>query len=555
MPSMTGKRALMECLSAHGVEIIFGNPGSTESPIMDALVDHPSIRYVLALQETPVVSMADGYARASGRAAFANVHIAPGLANAISQLYNAYRGGTPLILTAGQADSRMEQEEPSLSADLVRMTRQFTKWSAEVSHAADLPMVIRRAFKVALEPPTGPVFISLPWDALDEEFVPDPSDLLPPPEAYRRARPDAAGVHRAATLLAEARQPIVVAGDRLAQSGGMAALVRVAELLGAPVYLGSRSQPVFPTSHPLFAGSIGPANRDVFARADVVLAVGANLFNSFLYTPRGVIPPTTRLIQLDSSAWEVGRVYAAEVGLVADPRAGLEDLADALEEALTRERRDEALARVARARAERSSRREDIARRARDRWDAVPIAPARLAIELRARFPENGLLVEEAITTSAVLHQAFDFSSPGEHYSHRGGAIGWGPGGAVGVQLARPERRVVAVIGDGSSAYSFQALWTAAHLRLPMTYVICSNRSYRILKVNLARYRGEQATGPDRFLGMDLNDPPIDFARLAEGFGVQSRRVERPADLGPALAEAFQTPGPSLVDVVIDGSL
>jgi len=555
MPSMTGKRALMECLAAHGVEIVFGNPGSTESPLMDALVDFPSIRYVLALQETPVVSMADGYARASGKAAFANVHIAPGLANALSQLYNSYRGGTPLVLTAGQADSRMEHEEPSLSADLVRMSRQFTKWSAEVRHAADLPMVVRRAFKVALEPPTGPVFISLPWDALDEAFEPEPGDLLPPPEAYRRLRPDSAGVRRAAALLAEARSPLIVAGDRLAQSGGMAALVRIAELLGAPVRLGSRSEPVFPTTHPLFAGGIGPADRDAFARADVVLAVGTNLFNSFLYTPRGAIPPTTRLIHLDSSAWEVGRVYPAEVGLVADPRAGLEDLADALEEALSPARHEEARARLARAEAESAGRRAERERRARGGWDSTPISPARLAHELRAHFPANGLLVDEAITTSGAIHQAFDFRAPGEYYSSRGGAIGWGPGGAVGVQLARPDRRVVAVIGDGSSAYSFQALWTAAHLRLPVTYIICSNRAYRILKVNLAHYRGEQATGPDRFVGMDLDDPPIDFSRLAEGFGVPGCRVERPADLGPRLAEAFMSIGPSLVDVVIDGSL
>lgn len=553
MTTMTGKQALLETLIAEGVEHVFGNPGTTEGPFMDALQDYPQIRYILGLQETPVVTMADGYARASGKVGFVNVHIAAGLANSMSGLYNAYRGGTPLVITAGQSDTRLLQEEPAISADLVRMTRQFTKWSTEVLHAADTPMVVRRAFKVAMNPPTGPVFLSLPWDVLDATAE---VDLRPPPPAYHRARPDREGVEKAAELLAGAANPVVLVGDRLAQSGGMAELVRLAELLGAPVYAANRSEPVFPTDHPLFAGGVGPwgsAGREALARADVALAVGANLFNPFLYAPRDVFTPSTRLIHLDSSAWEIGRVYAAEVGMVADPKAGLNDLIDELGPRLGPERRAAARARLDAAAKESAAKRDAFEREARARWDAVPISPERLALELREVYPQNAILIDEGITTSGPIHNAIKFREPGAFYSIRGGAIGGGMGGALGVQLARPDRRVIAVIGDGSAGYSFQALWTAAHYRLPVKYVICNNRSYRVLKVNMVRYLGE-ASRRSRFIGMDIRDPEVDFAKLAEGFGVRGWRVERPGELRPTLEAALSHDGPALVDVVLDGS-
>ena len=556
MATLTGKRALMEMLVAEGVEYVFGNPGTTESPFMDALQDYPQLKYVLGLQETPVVSMADGYARASGKVGFVNVHIAAGLANSMSSLYNAHRGGTPLVITAGQSDTRLFQEEPAISADLARMARPFAKWSAEVLHAADIPMVVRRAFKVASDPPTGPVFLSLPWDVLDESAELDEVELAPPPPAYRRTRPDPAAVRRAGELLAGAASPLLLVGDRAAQSGAMAELVRVAELLGAPVYSANRSEPVFPTDHPLFVGGVGSfggSARGALSGADVVLAVGANLFNPFVYTPRDAFAPTTKLIHLDSSAWEIGRVYPAEVGILADPKAGLADLTAELEDRLSADRRAASAVRIEVAAREKAARQEAFEREARARWDAMPIAPARLALELRDALPPGAILVDEAITTSGPIHEAIKFREPGAFYSIRGGAIGGGCGAALGVQLARPGRPVVAVIGDGSALYSIQALWTAAHYQLPVTYVICSNRSYRVVKINLVRYLGEAASR-SQFIGMDLRNPEVDFAKVAEGLGVRGWHVEQPDQLRPALEAAIRHDGPALVDVVLDGS-
>ena len=233
MPRMTGKEALARMLIAEGTEYIFGNPGTSETPFLVVLQDFPQLKYIQALQEGTAVGMADGYARATGRPAFANIHIAGGLANGISALYNAFRGGTPLILTAGNSDTRMQMAEPTLSGDLVEMTAQYTKWSAEIKHPEDVPMAVRRAFKEAKTPPTGPGFLSFPWDTMDEEAD---VDIAPSGEGFFRIRPDTEAVARASELLSRAENPVIVIGDRIAQSRGVAEMVQVAEQLGAKVY-------------------------------------------------------------------------------------------------------------------------------------------------------------------------------------------------------------------------------------------------------------------------------------------------------------------------------
>ena len=243
MPQMTGKDALAQMLIAEGVEYIFGNPGTSETPLLDVLQDYPQLKYIQALQEGTAVGMADGYARATGRPAFANIHIAGGLANGISALYNAHRGGTPLVLTAGNSDTRMLLTDPTLSGDLVEMTDQYTKWSTQVLHPSDIPMAVRRAFKEAKTPPTGPVFISFPWDTMDESAD---LNIIPSSQGYFRTRPDADAVSRASQLLAQADNPILVIGDRVAQSGAAGQVVRVAEQLGARVYATSFSEMNFP---------------------------------------------------------------------------------------------------------------------------------------------------------------------------------------------------------------------------------------------------------------------------------------------------------------------
>jgi benzoylformate decarboxylase len=557
MPRIPGKHALARMLIAEGTEYIFGNPGTSETPFLDGLQDFPQVKYVQALQEGTAVGMADGYARATGRPAFANIHIAGGLANGISALYNAYRGGTPLILTAGNSDTRMLLTEPVLSGDLVEMTDQYTKWSAEIRHASDIPMVVRRAFKEAKTPPTGPVFISFPWDTLDEEVD---ADIIPSAPGYFRIRPDTDAVARASQLLAQAENPIIVVGDRVAQSGAMAEMANVAEQLGARVFAAAFSEVNFPTSHPLYGGMLNlnsPATARQLASADVLLAVGANVFSSFLYVPEPFLASNTKLVHLDNNSWEVEKIYPTEVGILSDPKAGLEELYQALDQDMSASAREAAATRAATLAEERRRSDEEYQQRLRGLWNNRPMAVERMMQELAQALPDNAIIADEAVTSRPALMRAMTFDQPGSLYGIRGGALGWAMPGALGVKLANPDRPVVAIVGDGASMYTVQALWTAALYNIPVVYAICNNRSYRILKVNMEVYLRRMLEDRERqsdYVGMDFANP-LGLAAIAQAMGVAGEKVEDPEKLRTAVEKAIDSGKPAVIDVSIDGDL
>ena len=557
MPSMTGKQALAQMLIAEGLEYIFGNPGTSETPFLDALQDFPQLKYLQSLQEGTAVGMADGYARATGRPSFANIHIAGGLANGISALYNAYRGGTPMVLTAGNSDSRMFMQDPVLSGDLVEMTKQYTKWSAEVLHASDIPVAVRRAFKEAKTPPTGPVFLSFPWNTMDETAD---LDIAASSLSYPRTRPDTDAVAKASELLAQADNPVIVVGDRVAQSGGVAQMVRLAEQLGAKVYAASYSEVNFPTSHGLYAGLLNlnnPNTRQEFTGADVVLAVGANVFNSFLYVPEPFLEPTTKLVHLDSDMEEVEKIYPTEVGILADPRAGLEDLIDALSQDMSAAAQETAAIRSATWAQEKRRSEEQYRQQLSSIWDRRPMPTERMMHQLAKASPLDTIVADEAITSRPALMNEFTFDEPGSFYGIRGGALGWAMPGALGIKLANPDRPVLAVVGDGASLYTVQALWTASLYNIPVVYAICNNRSYRILKVNMDIYLRRMLNDQQRqseYVGMEFANP-LDLASIAQGMGVAGEKVEDPETLGPALQRAYDSGKPAVIDVSIDGSV
>ena len=557
MPQMTGKEALARMLAAEGAEYIFGNPGTSETPFLDVLQDYPQLKYVQALQEGTAVGMADGYARATGRPAFANIHIAGGLANGISALYNAYRGGTPLVLTAGNSDTRMLLTEPTLSGDLVEMTDQYTKWSAQVLHPSDIPMAVRRAYKEAKTPPTGPVFLSFPWDTMDETAD---VNIDPSSQGYFRTRPDTDAIAHASRLLAQADNPIILVGDRVAQSGGVAEVVRVAEQLGARVYATSFSEVNFPTSHSLYGGLLNtssPATARLLAGSDVALAVGADVFSSFLYVSEPFLAAGTKLIHLDNSAKELEKIYPTEVSILSDPAAGMAELADALDQDMSASLREAAATRAATWAERRRRADEEYQTRLRDRWDRSPMPVERMMRELAQAMPENTIVADEAITSRGALLREFTFDEPGSLYGIRGGALGWGMPGALGVKLANPDRPVLAIVGDGASLYTIQALWTASLYNIPVVYAICNNRSYRILKVNMDTYLRHMQNDRERqseYVGMDFSNP-LDLAAIASAMGVAGEKVEDADELGPALRRAYDSGKPALLDVSIDGAL
>ena len=557
MVKMLGKHALAQMLVAEGVEYIFGNPGTSETPFLDGLQDYPQLRYIQALQEGTAVGMADGYARATGKPAFANIHIAGGLANGISGLYNAFRGGTPLVLTAGNSDTRMLISEPVLSGDLVEMTKQYTKWSTEIRHASDIPVAIRRAFKEAKTPPSGPVFVSFPWDTMDEEIE---FEATPSAEGYFRIRPDTAAVARATEILASAQNPVIVVGDRVAQSGAVDAVVQVAEQTGARVLATSYSEVNFPTGHPQWGGMLNlnsPATARQFENADVVLAVGTDVFASFLYVDVPFLKPDTRLIHLDSAYWEIEKNYPTEVGILADPGAGMADLAASLDSEMNGSQREAAATRAATLADARRRGDERYQERIKPTWDNLPMPVERMMHELAAAVPPNTIVADEAVTSRPAVNRAFEFTKPGDIYGIRGGALGWAMPGALGVKLAHPDRPVLAVVGDGASMYTVQALWTASRYNIPVVYAICNNQAYRILKVNMEVYLRDMLEDRERdseYVGMEFANR-LDLAMMAQAMGVHGERVDDPNEIGAAVKRAFDSGRPALLDITISGAL
>jgi len=554
MAFIAGKQAFLELLKQEGVELLFGNPGTTELPLMDALAGQDTIRYILALHEAVAVAMADGYAQASGKLAVVNVHISPGLGNAMGMLYDAYKAGSPLLLTAGQHDQSLNITEPILWSDLPPLAKPYVKWSYEVRRLVDLPRAVHRAAKVALTPPTGPVFLSLPMDILTADAD---VDLGEPTRVDPRIRGGQAAVAAAAELLVRARRPVIIAGDAVAFSDAHAELTEVAELIGAPVYAERLAYTCnFPSSHPLFQGEIPRQVSDIralLAQHDLIFSVGGNLFLLSLPSEVDPMPPGLQVIHLDLDPWEIGKNYPAKVGIFGDAKATLPDLAQAIRRFLTPADRETARHRLPDLREAKERAIAELRARARQDRDRMPIPPLVLMEALADHLPPNAVVVDESLSSGIGLRSLLRSEDPKSVFGLHGGGIGWGLPGALGVKLALPERPVVALIGDGGAMYTNQALWTAAHYHLSVVAVIINNASYRILKQRTHALKDISArTG--RYVGMDLERPRIDFIGLARALGVPGERVEKAADIGPALSRALAGGGPSLIDVEIDGS-
>jgi benzoylformate decarboxylase len=549
---MSGKRAFLELLRQEGVGIVFGNPGTTELPLMDAFAVEHDIRYVLGLQEAALMAMADGYAQASGQLAVLNLHVAPGLGNAMGMLYDAQKAAAPVLITAGQQDTEYLATEPILSADLATLARPFVKWSAEVNRLGDLARLVHRAAKTALAPPTGPVFLSLPGDILKQEGE---VDLMAPTRVGARLRGDVDEIAKAATILAAAKRPVVMAGDAVAQSRALGELVELAELIGAPVYAEFVPNTAsFPSSHPLFRGHLlrqQPVVRKVLDEYDVLISAGADLFTLSVPSAVDPMPPGMPVIHLDTDPWEIGKNYPAAAAIFGDPKATLPELT-----AMTRERMTSAAKGDARARLQTASEaslavREELRAKARALAGTVPVQPVALLGAIGDMLPTDAVVIEEVLSSAPGIRSLIRSDDAQSFYGLRGGGIGWGLPAAIGVKLALPHRPVVALIGDGSAMYTIQALWTAAHYRIPVTFVIFNNTSYRILKQRLHGLRGH-AEQADTYVGMELVDPAIDFVGLSRSLGVAAERARTVHEATDLIGKALADNVPMLIDVELD---
>jgi benzoylformate decarboxylase len=424
----------------------------------------------------------------------------------------------------------------------------MVKWAVEVTRAEDLPRIVRRAAKLALTPPTGPVFISLPGDVLDAEAE---LDFGKPTRVDARVRPADEALEALAAKLLNARNPVILAGQELAVHDAFAEAAELAELLGAAVY----QQPIpycaqFPSAHPAYLGALTRNQKQVRALLqpfDLMLCLGADLLRMSVYSPTAPLPDAMQVVHISERDWELGKNYPTELALRANVKETLRALLPLLRERRSAAGTEEAKRRLAALElrnwsAQRGAARAEVMRAER----TTPIDPRYLMLSISETLPPDAIVVEEALTSSASLPGFLQLRDRRGYYGLASGGLGFGLPGAVGISLAQPGRPVVAVIGDGSAMYGVQALWTAAHLKLPITYVIANNRSYRILKERLVSMRAT-----DRFTGMDLRDPEIDFTGLALALGMAAERVTAPQGIVPALRAALQAGGPHLIEVMV----
>ena len=424
---ISGSHAFLQLIADAGAKYLFGNPGTTELPLFDALVDHKQIELILGLQEIPVMAMADGFAQASGKVGVVNVHISCGLGNAMGMLYNAYREGTPLLLTAGQTDQKLKFGEPILWGDMVNVVRPWTKYAVEVERVEDLPTAIRRAIQTALMPPTGPVFLSIPVN-IQQEIA--ELDLTPPRPLDSRVRPPVEALKRAAEVLAAAKNPVILAGSRIVPADAVAEMVEVAELLGAAVLAEpgtTRGRLGFPCDHPLSAPALqvySPGIRPQLEEFDVLFCVGMDLLQLYVYfEPANPLPENIRIVHLDQNAWSIGKNHPTEVGIVGDPKSGLAELAGLLRGLQTDGDRAAVRKRAESRAATHRKLKDDLVARAAAERDQRPLTPLTAMSSLARALPNNAAVVAEAVTTAGTaLEQLGAIKDTRGYFAHRGWA-------------------------------------------------------------------------------------------------------------------------------------
>ncbi len=552
---MTGKQALLEMLKAEGVTHIFGNPGTSEAPIIDMLGDHPELRYFLTLQESVAMGMGEAYARATETASFVSLHVDSGLANGIALMLDALNTGTPMVVTSANYDARKMNETKT---DLAELVRPVTKWAVEINLPDQIPSVIRRAFNEANSHPKGPVYVGFTANALEAEAE---MNIVPSKKVYDSYRPDSQGINEAAAALLAAKNPMLMVGDRVSEDHANDVAVELAELVGLPVHQSRGAEVAFPTTHPQFFGNHTlrvKANRELLEEVDLVLAVGMDALDELFYWGDVILGPNTKLVHIDPIPGRVGRSEPTDIGILANCKVGLEELASAVKSKLTPELEKQFAGRRADVESEVKTKRQNFDDAAAAKWDNKPMTPARMMSELARAIPENAIVVDDSISNRAVMRHYFQGQVRGDLRAFRGQSIGGGIGTTMGTQVANPDRPVFGIIGDGSAMMTIQGLWTAANDNIPCVFVICNNGMYRVLKVNFDVYQRDilqQKESAGANLPYSDFPTPFDVSGIASSMGLQAERITDPNEIAGAVQRAVASGKPTVLDIVIDGSL
>jgi benzoylformate decarboxylase len=523
-PMMTVRQAALQVLRDLGVDRVFGNPGSTELPFLDRWPN--DIAYVLGLQEATVLAMADGYAQASGRLAFVNLHSAAGVGHALGNLHTAFRNQTPMVVTAGQQVRDLLLRHPFLFAErATEFPRPYVKWAIEPARAEDVPAALAQAAHVALQKPCGPTFVSIPIDDWGR-----PARLVPPRRVGRDTAPDPALIAEVAAALQASRRPALVAGPQIDQDGAWDAMVALAERTRAAVWVSPFSHRAsFPEDHPLFAGFLPAEPAAVAARLapyDAILVLGAPVFTFHVAGVCDILGGGVPIFHITDNPEEAAR-SGAGASLVGSMRLALPALRALLGET------DRAAP--------------EPRRPAPAPAPSQPIRAEYLMHALSQTMPDDAVLVEEAPSHRPAMQAHLPIRRPASFHTMASGGLGYSLPASVGMALAQPQRPVVCLIGDGSLMYSVQALWTAVQQRCNLVVVVVNNGGYGAMRAF------SQVLGVQGAPGIEL--PGLDFVTLAAGFGCPGQKIERAELLLPALREAFATGGPMLLDVAVDAAI
>ncbi len=562
---MRGHEAILRQFAADNLHCMFGNPGTVEQGFLDALSVVPEVRYILTLQESIAVLCADGYARSRLKPALVQIHSSPGLGNAIGNLYQAMRGNSPLVVIGGDAGIRYQAMEAQMAADLVAMAEPVTKWSAMVQHPSSLLRMLRRAIKVAATPPCGPVYLCVPQDILDAEI----SEEIHPthiPSLAGQADPDT--VSSIAAMLRQAHNPIVLIGDGVAWNEATQELQGLAELCGARVYLADGGEINFPEDHPLYFGSTGHMFGDnslkITRDCDVCLVVGCYLLPEVFPHLGDIFSPGTKVAHLDDNPGNIARNHRTDVSVLGNIRTLLGQLVGEL-----RQSEPDQMARFSELRQANERRKAELPDSVAALYGLDPeikdeaydnktqfMASGYFFERLAALLPSNAMLFDEALTNSPPISRYIPGRATGDKLWTRGGSLGVGVPGAIGMKLAHPDREVIGITGDGGCMYTVQALWTAARHNVAAKFIVCQNRSYRLLQANIKQFWQEQGIPAHEFpLCFDLSEPEISFEELARGMGVEGERVWKPSQVEPAIRRMLASPHPYLINLVLEGDV
>lgn len=548
-----GKNAIIEQFLADGINCMFGNPGTSEEGFLDVIKDYPQFKYILTLQESVAVGIADGYARKTGKPAVVQLHSGVGLGNGIGMIYQAYRGHTPLIVIAGDSGVKYEAMDAQMAANLVDMAKPVTKWAYNVTDKSSLLRVLRRAIKISMTPPTGPVFVGLPMDILDQEID---EEIVPSTVLNTKTYPDEETVNLISQLLAQSNKPIFIVGDGVSASNAQEELNELANFLGAEVWGADYSEVNIKTSDSLYMGNLGHMFGDyshsIIKDADLILICGSYVFPEVFPLLKDTFSKGTKIIHIDKDSYEIAKNFPVDIGLVADPKLTFNKLLGSLEQKIIHEHRIETQERRHKILLKKQKKHDDEITKDNLR-DKTRLHQSHFMSELAKQLPEDAIIFDEALTCSADLTRYIRPDQPGNYFLNRGGSLGVGFPGAIGIKLAAKDKTVIGFTGDGGSLYTIQALWTAAHYKINAKFVICNNHSYKLLKLNIDEYWKENKISPHKYPELfNLTSPDIKFDLIAEAMGVSAIRVENYDEIEPAIEKMLSTDEPFLIELVIN---